>query len=98
MFEEALTEVHKKVVEILEVVRIEEVIRHDRSWKGRPAYDWVPFARFFVAKAILNVASTRDMIAGSRSTAICAGFWAGRPERDCPTNRHSPGSTRRWPI
>ena len=29
----------------------------------RPAYDWVPFARFFVAKAILNVAATCDMIA-----------------------------------
>ena len=63
VFEEALTEEHKKIIAILEVVRIEEVIRQDRSWTGRPAYDWVPFARFFVVKAILNVAATCDLIA-----------------------------------
>ena len=63
VFAEALTEEHKKIIAILEVVRIEECIHQNRSWTGRPAYDWVPFARFFVAKAILNVAATCDMIA-----------------------------------
>ena len=63
VFETALTEEHNKIIAILEVVRIEEIIRQDRSRTGRPAYECVPFARFFVAKAILNVAATRDMIA-----------------------------------
>ena len=63
VFAESLTEEHKKIIAILEVVRIEECIHQNRSWTGRPAYDWVPFARFFVAKAILNVAATCDMIA-----------------------------------
>lgn len=38
VFEEALTEDHKKIIAILEVVRIEEVIRQNRSWTGRPAF------------------------------------------------------------
>ncbi|MDA8027541.1 MAG: transposase [Nitrospiraceae bacterium] len=63
IFAEVLTEEHKKIIAILEVVRIEESIHQNRSWTGRPAYDWVPFARFFVAKAVLNIAATRDMIA-----------------------------------
>jgi len=63
VFAEELTEEHKKIIAILEVVRIEECIHQTRSWTGPPAYDWVPFARFFVAKAILNVAATCDMIA-----------------------------------
>ena len=36
VFAEELTEEHKKIIAILEVVRIEECIHQTRSWTGRP--------------------------------------------------------------
>ena len=58
----ALTGEHKRVISILEVVRVEEQIRQPRSWTGRPPHDWIPIARAFVAKPVLKQDSTRDLI------------------------------------
>ena len=87
VFADVLTEEHKKIISILEVLRIEESLHQTRKWTGRPTYDWMPFARFFVAKGILNVAATCDMIARVEADINLRRILAGRSERDCPTNR-----------
>ncbi len=57
-----LTEEHRKIVAILEIVRTLDQIRQNRSGTGRPPYDWLPIARAFVAKTIMNLSSTRVLI------------------------------------
>ncbi len=57
-----LTDKQKKLVAILELVRIEEFVPRP-WWKlGRPVKDRVAVARAFVAKMVFNLATTRDLI------------------------------------
>jgi len=57
--DEPLTEAHRRLVEVLEVVRIEEhVAPWVRLWTGRPACDRRPLARAFVGKAVYNDPTT----------------------------------------
>ena len=76
-----LTEDHQKIVAILEIVRIEDQIRQSRRGTGRPPHDWLPIARAFVAKAILNLSSTRALIERLGADATLRrilGFRSGR--------------------
>ena len=57
-----MTDDHKKVAKILEIVRAEDVIRQPHQWTGRPAHEWALIGRAFVAKAVLGLRSTRDLI------------------------------------
>lgn len=54
-----LTEFHKKVATILEVVRIEEKIS-DEYWFGRPASSRKALGRAFVAKSVSNTSTAKD--------------------------------------
>ncbi|MEC4683875.1 MAG: transposase [Nitrospirota bacterium] len=77
-----LTEEQRKIIAILEIVRIEDRIRQSRSGTGRPPHDWLPIARAFVAKAILNLSSTRALIGRLRADAtlrLILGFRTGKP-------------------
>ena len=77
-----LTEEHRKIVAILEIVRIEDQIRQSRRGTGRPPHDWLPIARAFVAKAILNLSSTRALIerlGADETLRRILGFRTGRP-------------------
>ena len=76
-----LTEEHRKIVAILEIVRIEDQIRQSRRRTGRPPHDWLPIARAFVAKAILNLSSNRALIKRLQADATLRrilGFRTGR--------------------
>lgn len=53
-----LTEFHRKVAAILEVVRIEDFFRND-CWIGRPSADRKVLGRAFIAKAVSNIPTTR---------------------------------------
>lgn len=53
-----LTEYHRDVAVILEVVRIEDFIRNE-YWFGRPSADRKALGRAFVAKAVNNAPTTR---------------------------------------
>jgi hypothetical protein len=54
-----LTEGHRKLVEVLEIVRIEEQVpRPSRGGPGCPAHDRRPLARAFLAKACYNFPTT----------------------------------------
>lgn len=54
-----LTEFHRKVAGILEVVRIEDGIL-DENWFGRPISNRKALGRAFVAKAVSNAPTTRN--------------------------------------
>ena len=57
--DERLTELHGKLMSVLEVVRAEEHVgRWARSWTGRPPCDRRPLARAFIAKVVYNAPTT----------------------------------------
>lgn len=56
-----LTEKHKKLVAVLELIRIEDFITKNQSF-GRPCKNRVAIARSFVAKCIYNFAYTNQLI------------------------------------
>jgi hypothetical protein len=53
---------HHKVVQVLELVRIEEFIPCSKGMPWRPAMDRAAIARAFVAKAALNLPTTRALL------------------------------------
>ncbi len=57
-----LTEKLKTLVTTLELVRIEEMVRVPKYWKGRSPKNRKQIARAFVAKAIYNMDTTRALI------------------------------------
>lgn len=64
-----LTERQKKLVAIIELVRIDEhVPEFTRTGRGRPPYSRSAIARAFVAKAFLNLSNTRALIDLLKST------------------------------
>jgi len=56
-----LTAKHRDVVRTLDLVRIEEFLPESHGQPWRPAQDRAALARAFVAKAVLNVATTRAL-------------------------------------
>lgn len=64
------TEQIQKVVQILEIVRIEESVSVvKKEGRGRPQIDRRPLARAFVAKAVLNLPETKTLIEQLRQSA-----------------------------
>ena len=61
-FEEPLTEKLRKLVAILELIRIEEYIHVPKYWHGQSPKNRAQIARSFVAKAVYNLTTTRELI------------------------------------
>jgi Transposase DDE domain/Transposase domain (DUF772) len=57
-----LTDTHKRLVTVLEMVRVEAFIAMHDGAPGRPLEDRHALARAFIAKAVLNLATTRMLI------------------------------------
>jgi hypothetical protein len=57
-----LSEKQRRLISILELVRIESYVTVIRGWPGRPAKDRAAIARSFVAKAVYNMGTTRDLL------------------------------------
>ena len=57
-----LTSAHKQLIIVLDMVRIEAFVRHWQGLPGRPAAERAALARAFVAKAVLNLPTTRMLI------------------------------------
>jgi hypothetical protein len=53
---------HQEVAMVLEVIRIEEHVRDVWLGQGRPPMPRKPLARAFVAKSVLNIPTTKDLI------------------------------------
>ncbi len=67
--EAPLTEKHKELAAVLEVVRIEEQVPSEWQWLGRPRCDRRALARAFVAKALYNLPTTELLIEWLRTDA-----------------------------
>ena len=64
-----LSEKQKQLVAILELIRIESYIRTSRGYAGRPQGDRRAIARSFVAKALYNMGTTRQLLERLESDA-----------------------------
>ena len=63
-----LGDLHRKLVRVLELVRIEEALPGGaRGGRGRPLADRAALARAFVAKAVCNLPTTRALVERLRS-------------------------------
>lgn len=65
-----LTQAHQKVAQVLELVRIEEYVPSQKGLPHRPADERGCIARAFVAKAVLNLATTRVLLDRLASDAV----------------------------
>ena len=59
---ELLTRLHKQVVMVLDMARVEAFLPHWSGLPGRPPAERAALARAFVAKAVLNLPTTRMLI------------------------------------
>ena len=57
-----LGERYQRLVRVLELVRVEESLPTSRGWQGRPLKDRAALARAFLAKAVLDVPTTRGLV------------------------------------
>lgn len=60
--EEPLTEKMKQLISILELVRIEEMVKVPEYWHGQSPQNRKQIARAFIAKAVYNMNTTRELI------------------------------------
>ncbi len=49
---------------VVELVQVEEWLPYSRGWRGRPLKDRAALARAFLAKAVLDVPTTRGWWSG----------------------------------
>ena len=57
-----LGERYQRLVRVLELVRVEELLPYQRGWRGRPLEDRAALARAFLAKAVLDIGTTRALV------------------------------------
>ena len=74
-----LGERYERFVRVLELVRVEEWLPYSRGWRGRPLKDRAALARAFLAKAVLDVPTTRGLVERLRTEPtlrrLCGGGW-----------------------
>lgn len=73
---------HKRIAAALAMLPLERFIPFSRGWMGRPAKDRVAMARAFVAKAVLNLGTTRQLIERLRLDGSLLGIcgWSQKEE------------------
>ena len=64
-----LGERYQRLVRVLALVRVEERLPYQRGWRGRPLEDRAALARAFLAKAVLEIATTRGLVERLRNEA-----------------------------
>ena len=64
-----LGERYQRLVGVMELVRVEELLPYQRGWRGRPLKDRAALARAFLAKVMLDVATTRGLVERLRNEA-----------------------------
>ena len=65
-----LGERYERLVRVLELVRVEESLPYSRGWRGRPLKDRAALARAFLAKAVLDVPTTRGLVERLRTEGL----------------------------
>ena len=67
-----LGERYQRLVRVLELVRVEKSLPYSRGWRGRPLKDRAALARPFLAKAVLDVPTTRALVERLRGGGVSA--------------------------
>ena len=65
-----LGERYERLVRVLELVRVEEWLPSRRGWRGRPLEDRAALARAFLAKAVLDMPTTRALVERLRTEGL----------------------------
>ena len=65
-----LGERYQRLVRVVELVQVEEWLPYSRGWRGRPLKDRVALARAFLAKAVLDVPTTRALVERLRTEGL----------------------------
>ena len=66
----SLGEGYQRLVRVLELVRVEESLPYSRGWRGRPLEDRAALARAFLAKAVLDMPTTRALVERLRTEGL----------------------------
>ena len=86
-----LGERYQRLVRVLELVRVEERLPCPRGWRGRPLEDRAALARAFLAKAVLEIVTTRALVERLRNEAtlrrLCGWEKAGRVPSEATFSR-----------
>ena len=69
-------------------MRVEELLPYRRGWRGRPLEDRAALARAFLAKAVLNIATTRALVKRLRSEATFSRAFGEFADSDLPGRLH----------
>jgi hypothetical protein len=80
-----LSERQRQLVRILELIRIESFITTNRGWTGRPEKDRQAIARAFVAKAVYNMGTTRQLIERLGSDTTLRRLCGWERQKDVPS-------------
>ena len=66
--DEPLTDKQKQLITTLELVKIEDIVKVPEYWKGQSPKNRKQIARAFIAKAVYNMNTTRELIDRLKST------------------------------
>ena len=92
-----LGERYQRLVRVVELARVEESLPYSRGWRGGPLKDRAALARAFLAKAVLDVPTTRALVERLRTERPCAACAAGRRRVGCRARRPSRARLRNSP-
>ena len=84
-----LTESHKALVTVVDMTRLEAFLPHWHGLPGRPLAERAALARAFVAKAVLNLPTTRTLIERVEADRRSGVFLVGHVRPRFPANRRS---------
>ena len=79
-----LTEKHQQVVKVLNVIHLEACVAGCSGGVGRPAKDRRAIARAFVAKAVYNMSTTRQLLERLSSDAALRRLCGWESQREIP--------------
>jgi len=89
--EEPLTGKLRKLVTILELIRIEDMVRVPEYWQGQSPKKRKQIARAFIAKAAYNMDTTRELIDRLKISPALRRICGGRKPVMFLMNHHFPG-------
>ena len=92
-----LGERYERLVRVVELVRVEEWLPYSRGWRGRPLKDRAALARAFLAKAVLDVPTTRGLVERLRTEGLLRRLCGWRRRVGCRARRPSRAPLRNSP-
>lgn len=80
-----MTKMHKRLISIIEVVRVEKFIKSFKGCVGRPESDRCSIARAFIAKNLYNIAETKSFLENLANDSILRRICGWDCKKDIPS-------------